>query len=225
MNGIHDMGGMTAFGVVPREVDEPVFHAEWEGRVFGLVRHVIDGHYNWDEFRSAIERLDPLVYLSASYYQRWLAALERYAVEKDVIAVSDFRRRLAGWQPAIGTEVATGAVPDAQLMRGDSNATPRFHVGQVVRARLLNPAGHTRLPRYVRGKTGVVERLIGRFVLPDTNSLGLGAQLEPVYAVRFRARDLWGEQASTRDTVCVDLWESYLRPASDALEEEQYERA
>jgi nitrile hydratase len=209
VNGIHDMGGMTDFGPIHRESHEPVFHAEWEGRVLGLVRSVIDGRYNWDEFRFAIERLDPVVYLSDSYYERWLDALERYLVEKEVIAPEEMASTLPGWQPRRGRPLpesagSTGTWPETLVP---------FQPGDRVVARTINPAGHTRLPRYVRGKEGTIDRYLGAFIFPDTNALGQGAQPEPCYAVWFAARDLWGEAADPRDTVSVDLWQRYLRPA------------
>jgi nitrile hydratase len=209
MNGIHDMGGMTDMGPVRRETDEPLFHAQWERRVLGLVRGVIDRRYNWDEFRFAIERLDPIVYLSDSYYERWLDALERYLVEKGVLTPEEMAAALPGWQPRPGRPLPTA---DAEL-ETHAGAPPRFTPGDRVTARNINPAGHTRLPRYVRGKEGTIERYLGDFVFPDANALGQGERPEPCYAVRFAARDLWGERAGEDDAVCVDLWQSYLIPA------------
>lgn len=211
MNGIHDMGGMTDFGPVRLEPDEPPFHADWERRVLGMVRNVIDGAYNWDEFRFAIERLDPVVYLSASYYERWLTALERYLVEKGVVDEEELRERTAGAAPRPGL---SNPGPTALWAdHGEAGKEPRYREGDAVVARNVNPIGHTRLPRYVRGKRGRVERFLGAFVMPDRNSLGAGRDNQPVYAVRFEARELWGEEARAGDSVCVDLWESYLCPA------------
>jgi nitrile hydratase len=209
MNGIHDMGGMTDFGPVTREPNEPVYHAAWERRVLGLVREIVDTRYNWDEFRSAIERLDPVVYLSSSYYERWLSALERYLVEKGVVAEEELRQRTAGAAPRPAlSPVGPAARPADDGVAADR---PRYRRGDAVVARNINPAGHTRLPRYVRGKRGRVERFLGSFVFPDDNALGAGAHRQPVYAVRFQASELWGESAGAgRASVCVDLWESYL---------------
>jgi nitrile hydratase len=222
MNGVHDMGGMTDFGVVRPEADEPLFHAGWERRVMGMVRSVVDTHYNWDEFRFAIERIDPVVYLSSSYYERWLTALERYVIEKGIVGEEALRQRTSGVAPKPGVTPDSGrAARDAlaelaeQRANGPSasSGSPRFQPGDAVRARNVNPAGHTRLPRYVRGKRGTVERFLGVFTFPDSNALRLGAYPQPVYAVTFAATELWGEQASGTDSVCVDLWEAYLQPA------------
>src|SRR5947209_8255779 len=102
MNGVHDMGGMTDFGPIQREQNEPFFHADWERRVFGLVRNVIDTRYNWDEFRFAMERIDPVIYLSSSYYERWLTGLERYLLEKGIVSAEELRDRTEGVAPRAG---------------------------------------------------------------------------------------------------------------------------
>jgi nitrile hydratase beta subunit len=216
MNGVHDMGGMTDFGPVIREANEPVFHADWERQVFGMVRNVIDKRYNWDEFRSAIERLAPIVYLSSSYYERWLAALERYLIEKGVVSEQELRARTEGSAPESGLPPFDMSAFWAD--QAETHQTPAFKSGDAVKVRTVNPMGHTRLPRYVRGKQGLVDRNLGQFIFPDRNSLGGGEHREPVYAVRFQARELWGEEAGAHDSVCVDLWHSYLQPADDHQE-------
>jgi nitrile hydratase len=210
---------MTDFGPVRPEVDEPLFHADWERRVLGMVRNIVDKRYNWDEFRFAIERLDPVVYLSSSYYERWLTALERYLMEKGVTTEAELRERTAGAAPRPG--VSPPAVADHPADRAvaadlpEMSEAPRFKPGDRVRARNIHPVEHTRLPRYARGKRGTIDRFLGRFVLPDRNALGLGERLQPVYAVRFEARELWGSAAREGDSMCVDLWEGYLEPAED----------
>ncbi len=215
MNGVHDMGGMAGFGPIEIEQHEPLFHAAWEARVRGMVYAVVDERYNWDEFRYAIERVDPVVYLSSSYYERWLTALERYVIEKGVIAETELRARSVGAAPQPGTPpLPRRSGPAARAPRGSPE--PRFGPGDAVRARNIHPRGHTRLPRYVRGKRGIIDRILGVFALPDTTALGLPGVFQPVYAVRFSARELWGDGASERDSVCVDLWESYIEPKSPA---------
>jgi nitrile hydratase len=214
MNGVHDMGGMTDFGPVRPEPDEPRFHADWERRVLGLVRMIVDRRYNWDEFRFAIERLDPVVYLSSSYYERWLTALERHLVEKGVVGEDELRGRTGGAAPRAGLPSPGPAA--FRGVHGPVGEKPRYQRGDAVVARNINPTGHTRMPRYVRGKRGTVERFLGTFVFPDANAFGIGEDTQPVYAVRFEARELWGEGAGARrDSTYVDLWESYLEAAGE----------
>ena len=189
MDGIHDLGGMDGFGSVVVERDEPVFHAAWEGRVFALGSLAIAGGLaNPDAFRHAIERLPPVEYLTAGYYGRWLAALERLVAER-------------GAQPR-PARTATA--------RRDAPRAARFAVGDAVVARNLHPAGHTRLPRYVRGRRGVVAHVHPAWVFPDTNAHGRGEHPQHVYAVRFAATELWGDGADPAAFLHVDLFESYL---------------
>lgn len=217
MNGIHDMGGMTTFGPVLREETSP-FHAEWEKRLAGIGRNVSDRLFPSDEFRHAIERLDPSVYLSTTYYERWLAGLERLFVEKGLITPDEMVAFLDGWRPQPGVPPVN--VPDEQMPSGGDGVTPRFATGDRIRVSNAHTSGHTRVPRYARGRRGVVERFLGAQVLPDDFVAGRGARRRPVYAVRFDARELWGDDAPARDTVLIDMWEDYLLPEGDAGIEE-----
>ena len=190
MNGVHDLGGQHGHGPVVVEPDEPVFHEPWEGRVYALMSLVRRrGLFNLDEMRRAIETMPPADYLGSSYYQRWLDALERLLREK---GVAD------GPAPALPPPVE--APP----------ANPRFKVGDRVRTRQFNPHHHTRLPRYARGRSGVIELVHGPYQLPDRRAHGEGSVWQPVYTVRFGARELWGEDGHARDSVAIDLWEEYL---------------
>jgi nitrile hydratase subunit beta len=222
MDGIHDMGGMHGFGPVVVEVDEPVFHATWEGRVLAMANLLRgEGPTNVDAFRHAIERMDPAEYLATGYYGRWMAALERLLVEAGVLAPGEIEARLRG-APS-GKEAAAKKTPaprtpqGAQPSRGAEAGvvrtvgnSPRFALGQAVRARNIHPEGHTRLPRYVRGKRGVVDRVHPSCVFPDTHAHGMGENPQYVYSVRFAARELWGEDAEPGASVRLDLFEDYL---------------
>ena len=223
MNGVHDMGGMTCFGPVTPEENEPVFRAAWERRVFAMTMLGMGRLDTLDAFRHAIERMDPAHYLSSTYYEHWLAALETLALEKGVLTSEELASgKPTGGAPAdqaaplppeaVPTVVQGGAPCDRQEGRTEA----RFAVGQQVRARNLNPIGHTRLPRYVRGKCGTIAALHGTFVYPDTNAHGRGEQPQPLYQVRFTARDLWGAEAAARDSLYIDLWEDYLEPVEAA---------
>jgi nitrile hydratase subunit beta len=216
VNGIHDLGGMQGFGRIEREENEPVFHARWEGRVRAMMREGLRlGLYNQDEFRWALERMEPARYLAATYYEKWLSAIERLYVEKGVITREELHDRLKHprpmpWAAGRTAEARRDLNPAAGGPHGKPADPPRFASGEPVVTKNTHPRTHTRLPRYVRGKRGVVDRLHGSYVLPDRSALGLGQPLEYVYSVRFDARELWGHDASPHDRVYIDLWESYL---------------
>jgi nitrile hydratase len=194
MDGIHDLGGRHGFGQSLTERDEDGFHAPWEQRVFALASLLTGrGCFNVDEFRHAIERVDPVTYLADGYYGRWLAAAELLVRE-------------AGGHPT------PGRIPDLTASRELSGA-PRFAVGDAVVTRNLHPSGHTRLPGYARGKRGTIAIVQGGWVLPDSNAHGRGECPEHVYAVCFRGEELWGESAEPATSMHIDLFESYLEPA------------
>lgn len=217
MNGIHDMGGMHGFGAIQREVDEPVFHHPWEARIFAI-RHAMGawGKWNIDASRYAREIIPPAEYLRMSYYERWLAGLVTQMIETGLVSRQEVESgRADPAAPKAAPALAPGDV-ERVLARSpslrDVQIAPRFKTGDRVRARNLHPTGHTRLPRYVRGKAGVILRDHGVHVFPDTNAHGLGEQPRHLYSVRFEARELWGDIAGARDVVHLDLWESYLEP-------------
>jgi len=213
MNGVHDMGGMDGFGAVLPEPNEPVFHADWERRMYALVGSVMgSAQVNIDEFRHAIERIPPAHYLASRYYERWLAAAETILVERGVVTREEL---LAKQDASIDPTLIASGVATHGPSPVKSTATPRrarYAKGARVRARNLNPVGHTRLPRYVRGKAGVVARDWGVFVFPDTNAHHAGTKPQHCYSVSFDARELWGKSAGSRERVFIDLWEDYLEP-------------
>jgi nitrile hydratase subunit beta len=205
MNGVHDLGGMDGFGAVQVEPNEPVFHDAWERVVFGLVVAMSAQRLsNTDTFRHAIERMDPVHYLGSSYYEHWLSALATLLVERGVVTRDELSARSGAPFPLSGPARAhaPSAVP--------SNAVPRFAVGNAVRVRNLNPLGHTRCPRYVRGKRGVVTRVDGRFSLPDVAAHSDQRCEQFSYNVQFDAVELWGDGGGAAEAVHVDLWEKYL---------------
>ncbi len=216
MNGVHDMGGMHGFGPIGHEEDEPVFHVAWEGRIYAITRvlRAGGGRSNLDASRHAIEVLPPDEYLRMSYYERWMARIVGQLVSTGVVTAAE----VANGQPdgsATATPHVTPAMVPAMIARRRSArrnvpATPHFKVGERVRARNINPLGHTRLPRYARGKAGLVVRDHGVFVFPDTNAHFLGENPQHLYSVRFAARELWGERASPCDSVHLDMWDDYL---------------
>jgi nitrile hydratase beta subunit len=214
VNGIHDMGGMHGFGRIEVESDEPVFHARWQQRVLGMAYQVIG--FGWvpiDAFRHGIERMDPVAYLTAGYYGRWLASLERVLVERGVLGAGDVDARSAGRAaPAPAIAPNQPATAGRGFVREVGRA-PRFRIGDAVRARVASPNGHTRLPRYVAGRRGLVHCLQPACVFPDSNAHGLGENPQHLYNVRFAAAELWGDAAEPGSAVHIDLFEPYLEPA------------
>lgn len=220
MNSIHDLGGMTCFGPIQAETQEPVFHTPWERQVFAMLIVTLGQRfYNLDELRHGIERMDPAHYLASTYYEHWLAGLQTILVEKGLVTTEELETGVTRDPPNNAivllrpAEVATLVQHGGSAQRQQGRITPRFHTGDRVLARNLHPSGHTRIPRYVRGKQGVVERVHGTFVTPDAHAHGHGEQPQPLYCVRFTASTLWGPSASARDSLYIDLWEDYLEKA------------
>ena len=220
MNGIHDLGGMTCFGPVRREQDERVFHAEWERRVFALNLAALAFLGPVDRARHAIERMDPVEYLSTSYYEHWLAALATIAKDLGYATDAEIATGRAATMkptpfPAPNAEQVAGLLRHGMpATREDGRMTPSFGVGDAVRARNLEVAGHTRLPRYVRGRVGVIAAHRGSHVFPDTAAHDRGENAQPLYTVRFEAKEIWGDNVTRRDCVYIDLWEDYLERAT-----------
>ncbi|MGB2665151.1 MAG: nitrile hydratase subunit beta [Candidatus Acidiferrum sp.] len=219
MNGIHDMGGMQDMGPVKYEKDEPVFHADWEARVFAMLLAAGAWHrWNLDAFRHTREVLPPTDYLQVSYYEQWLSGLVALLVTSGLVTTAEIENGVPAPSAAKATPPLTpdkipAMLPNRIRANRDVKVSPRFQVGQRVRARNINPVGHTRLPRYARGKFGTIHRDHGVFVFPDTNAHSLGENPQHVYSVRFAGRELWGAQASDKDCVYVDMWDDYLEAA------------
>lgn len=214
MNGVHDLGGMTCFGPVVAEEDEPVFHGDWERRVFAINVAAGGALGSLDYRRHGIERIAPAEYLRSSYYEKWLARVEILALETGLITEQELSSGHAETQA--GVTAPTIEALEAVIFNGrpadrDSGRLERkFSIGQTVRARNINPDGHTRLPRYVRGRIGKIHMIHGTHVFPDTNAHGKGESPQPLYNVKFAATELWGPAASRQDHLYIDLWEDYL---------------
>jgi nitrile hydratase len=215
VNGIHDMGGMHGFGPVRIEPNEPVFHGLWEARVFGMSLFAglrLGG--NIDARRHGLERLDPVTYLKDGYYGRWLARLEADLLERGVLAAGELAARVAGGKAPAAALPALPAAPPRPphpFIR-ELTRPPAFRAGDRVRTRNHQPAGHTRLTGYARGRRGLVARVHPACVFPDSNAHFQGENPQHVYAVRFEARELWGEAAEPGTCVHLDCFESYLEP-------------
>lgn len=219
MNGAQDLGGMTSFGPVRPERDEPVFHAGWEKRALAVTL-ACNGMGEWTGDRNRFEResLDPGWYLTHSYYEIWIAALERNLARTGFVGADEIAagRALRPARPAkkklraedVAVVLAKGSPYDRP-----ATAPAGFSVGDRVRAKVMNPLHHTRLPRYARGRVGTVESVRGVFAFPDTNAHGQGENPDWCYTVRFSGRELWGAQADPTLSVTIDAWQSYLEPA------------
>jgi nitrile hydratase len=223
VNGAHDLGGMHGFGPVEIEPDEPVFHHEWERRAFAITLAAgFLGKWNIDQSRFAREQMPPAEYLATTYYEHWLFGLEKLLDAHGLVPGGELEGRLQ--DPAAPAAPVTGERPLAardveaalrtsRASKSDEDVVPRHKVGDRVRTVNINPLGHTRLPRYARGKQGVVTLDHGVWVFPDAAGNGLGKKPQHCYSVRFTARELWGEDAPSRDTVRIDLWDDHLVPA------------
>jgi nitrile hydratase len=219
MNGVHDMGGMDGFGKVEPESNEPMFHTIWEGRVLAMVRAMgAAGAFNIDTSRFYREALPPQVYLSSSYYKKWFLGLEDMLVEKGFVASGE----VAGGHaqaPAKPLKHGKFTVDDVErvMVRGrfgrTARAAAKFKPGDRVRARNIHPATHTRLPRYVRGHVGVIERDHGCHVFPDSASTDGGENPQWLYTVVFDGPELWGADADPTSKVSIDAFEPYLELA------------
>jgi nitrile hydratase len=219
MNGGQDLGGTQGHGPVAPEPDEPVFHAEWERRAFALtLAMAMPGGWNIDMGRFARENRPPQEYLSMSYYQIWFAALETMLKERDLVTDDEMVVEHSLHPPEPNLRVLSSDDVLKVLHRGgpterETNTKPAFEPGARVRAKNINPPTHTRLPRYVRGHTGTIERVIGFHVFPDSNAHGKGEDPQWLYTVRFDGSELFGPDGDPTTKVSVDAWEPYLKPA------------
>ena len=219
MDGIHDMGGMQCWGTVTIDPAEPVFREGWHGRAFamGAMSMGLSGT-NLDAFRHGLERLHPSEYLSDGYYGRWLACAELLLVDSGVLAPGAVEARA---RTLMGESVAEpdDAEPNKPVYeRGGAGSLREiddpaaFSEGDRVRAKEVRTSGHTRMPAYVRGRTGTVRAQRPAALLPDTNAHFAGENPQHVYTVEFDSTELWGPDAEP-SKLRIDLFESYLEAA------------
>jgi len=223
VNGVHDMGGQQGFGTVLIEEAEPLFHADWESRAMAMtVAMGASGQWNIDLSRSARESLPPDIYLSSSYYEIWVRALEKLMLERHMVTAAELETGQMITPPVNVSKVLTRDSVDAALKAGSPTERPidqpaLFKVGQKVRALNMHPQGHTRLPRYVRGHVGTIVSLHGGHVMPDQHTLRalppFHVSVEWLYTVVFEGPTLWGSDSDPTLEVTVDAWESYLEAA------------
>jgi nitrile hydratase len=206
MDGIYDLAGMTGFGPIEVEYDEPVFHELWESRAFAMniLSIGLFGWYNADEYRHSIERMDPAHYLAATYYERVLTGVATLLVEKGLVDRADLQERAGGPFPLARPAVTNPVSP------GSGMKTPQFSVGDAVVVCDMHQPGHTRVPRYCRGKRGTVLHVAPAFKFPDHSAHDGPFREEHTYHVEFDADELWTGEMRPGETVVIDLWETYL---------------
>ena len=230
MNGAHDLGGMHGFGPVEPEPNEPVFHTEWERRVFALNMSTgFLGKWNIDMSRHSRELMPPAEYLATSYYEHWLWGLEHLLVEQGLLTRDEIEARVKDLERGVDPPTRDAKpVENAKVLRPgelvtllstgnpfrvDEDVPARFKAGDAVLTRNNHPLGHTRLPRYARAKRGVIDRDHGVFVFPDTNAARRDKKPQHCYSVTFTAREVWGSEAPATESIYIDLWDDYLDPA------------
>jgi nitrile hydratase beta subunit len=227
MNGVHDLGGTDGLGPVEVPEDEPVFRAEWEKAAFAMFSMPFRaGFFGVDMFRSGIEQMHPGAYLLSPYYEHWLHSAEHWGLEKGVLDLDEIEERTRFYLDNPDAPLPEREDPellafvDGVVKAGAPAARPsdraaRFSVGDTVTVVDDSPYGHTRKARYVRGKTGVIERAHGTFIYPDSAGNGGPEAPEHVYTVKFTHEELWGaEAAEPNGVVYFDVWEPYIVPAT-----------
>jgi nitrile hydratase beta subunit len=215
MDGVHDLGGVQGFGPLEIDRDERAFHHDWEARMWGL-NEAMTGDPGWtiDWWRHVRELILPLDYLSRPYFDQWAQVYAALLIDSGIASLAELASgKATAPGPALAPAMSASAVAAASRrttdFRRDGGAKPAFVAGQRVRARAVGAAGHTRLPRYVRGRAGIIHACHGNHLLPDAGAKG-EERAEPLYTVAFRAADLWPERAASCDRIFLDLWESYL---------------
>lgn len=212
-----DLGGQLGHGPVVPEAESVRFHADWERSALAIVLAMgATGSWNIDMSRAARETLP--AYRRLSYYQVWLAGLEKLMLDRQQVFPDELAAGRMLHAAAPVARVLQAAEVEAALARGSPTLRDRgrpavFQLGQRVRTRAGGVPHHTRLPGYVRGKCGTIERLHGHHVFADPHAQGLGEHPEPLYTVVFEGGELWGPQAAPGLRVSVDAWQSYLEPA------------
>ncbi len=219
MNSAHDLGGMMGFGPIAPEQNEPVFHEDWERRALALTLAAgACGEWNLDMVRHARESLPPAEYLTKSYYDIWITALERLLLKAGLVAAEELQQgTVLVPASAVKGKLAPADV-EAVLRKGTpydrpASAEALYREGEKVRTKVMHPPTHTRLPRYARGKVGVVETVRGCFAFPDSKARGAGDDPHWCYTVLFTGRELWGAEADPNLNVSIDAWEPYLECA------------
>lgn len=217
MNGIHDLGGMDGFALPMRDPQEPKFHDPWERLVFGSSL-VMETPWFIDESRFGVESIPPDLYLSTPYYARWLYRNEQLLIKYGLVTAEELADpasvTAAPKRNAATSEDVSQRLSSMVSQSGSEEVPASFKLGDRVLVKNEHPVGHTRAPRYARGRIGIIQRDQGVHIFPDTNAMGLGTKPQHCYSVMFQARELWGSRGNPRDRVYIDLFDDYLELAS-----------
>jgi len=220
MNNVHDMGGMEGFGEIKRQKDEPVFKHRWEAEVFAVNRLVNVGNIDdIHEKRYTRETMPPAEYLRTPYYGLWLYSMEKMYVKYGLMTEEELKNPDGRLARVDGYQAVTAEEVEARIQRGRTSGAhvdvpASFQVGDLVIVKNEHPRGHTRHPRYVRGRRGQVDRDHGVFQFPDRAAHGLEPKPQHCYAVKFKATELWGSRSNPNDCVFLDLFDDYLEATS-----------
>jgi nitrile hydratase len=223
MDTVHDIGGRQGFGPVrwQEDHDEETFHEEWQARGFAMCMCMFAGWrgktdmWTLDWFRHVRERIDPIDFLTRDYYDQWVQSLAATVIDNGTIRMEELVPSAASGEKSVRADTRKiGSMAKISATNGNEATSdkPAFSVGQRVRTKMSIAAFHTRLPAYVRGRTGVIEEYHGFQPLADASARGV-IKPEPLYTVAFDAAELWPEAQARRERVFVDAWESYLAPA------------
>jgi nitrile hydratase len=215
VDGPHDLGGRQGFGRV--ETDEKVesFHEAWEARAYGLVKAMTrQPDWSIDWFRHCRELIEPVDYLTRPYYDQWMQSYGAMLVVSGAVTLEELvsgkaDSRLQDVPAPMSAQDVKSEKKTAINAEVRSNIKPAFEPGDRVATGTHGIPGHTRLPGYLRGRTGVIEAYRGVHILPDAHAVG-DDRAEPLYTVGFKGEELWPEAKGRRDTIFADLWESYL---------------
>lgn len=222
MDGIHDCGGMDGHGPVIQEKNEPVFHGNWERRMFGLNWAIgMNGFWNQDEYRHAMENRPTMDYMGDPYYAKWLYGVETLLVQKGVATADELiaarsletQTKAPETQTPLTPEIVPQIIKDGFTFRRETDAKPAYKVSDKILTRNIFIKGHTRLPRYVRDKIGVITGHSGVFSFNDSAANEQDERPQHVYIATFTAQELWGPDASAIDKVSLNVWEDHIDPA------------
>ena len=219
MNSVHDLGGMDGLALVGRN-QGPALKHQWERDIWGVAWSMLARQFtdrNWIFSRADLEAIPPHLYLSMPYYAKWLYAWERALVRAELVTWEELADPTTA-APAAGSTPFSAAAA-LQFLTNDvsfevpPDRAPRFRTGDAVTVRNEHPAGHTRAPRYTRGRRGMIEIHHGMHVFEDQLPRAQDPGPQHLYTVSFSARELWGSRGHPNDSIKVDLTEFHLEPA------------